>query len=62
MTKEEFLEYMRENHRGDSPVLRKLLSIEERRLVNILVKEDKLTKGVSPDKGGGVVYYVDTHQ
>ena len=53
---------MRENHRGDSPVLRKLLTSEEKRLANILVKEDKLIKGVSTEKGGGVIYYVDTHQ
>ena len=62
MTKEQFLEYMRVYHRGDSPVLRKLLSSEEKKLANILVKEAKLTKGTSIEKGGGVIYYIDTHQ
>lgn len=62
MKKEEFLEYMKENHLGDSPVLRKLLSSEEKKLANILVKEAKLTKGISIEKGGGIIYYVDTHQ
>lgn len=51
MTKEQFLEYMRENHRGDSPVLRKLLSSEEKKLATILSKEGRITKGTSIEKG-----------
>ncbi len=62
MTKEQFLEYMRENHRGDSPVLRKLLSSEEKKLATILSKEGRITKGTSIEKGGGVIYYIDTNQ
>lgn len=42
---------------SEAPLLRKLMSKEEIRMANKLVKEGKMIKGRSEDKQNTVVYY-----
>lgn len=44
----------------EEPVLRKLLSTEEKALANDLFKEGLLEKGKSDDKHKSVIYYLDS--
>jgi len=41
----------------ESPILRKFLTKEEIKIVNKLVKDGKLSKGVSDDKHRNVIFY-----
>tara|TARA_R110000796_G_scaffold1673_2_gene6928 strand:+ start:7534 stop:7704 length:171 start_codon:yes stop_codon:yes gene_type:complete len=51
-TIEDLLEYTSTN-----PLLRKLMSSEEIKVVNKLVKEGKMFKGISDDKQKSITYY-----
>lgn len=42
---------------GSNPILRKLLSSEEIKSANKLVKQGKMQKGIADDGSGLVVYY-----
>jgi hypothetical protein len=42
---------------GSNPILRKLLSSEEIKIANKLVKQGKMQKGVADDGSGLVIYY-----
>lgn len=58
-TEEKFLERMKEFHTGNSPLLRKFMSVEEKKLANSLFKMGKLTKGHSDDRYGSVIFYYE---
>jgi mRNA-degrading endonuclease RelE of RelBE toxin-antitoxin system len=45
---------------GTDPVLRKLMSSEEIKIVNKLVKKGMMEKGTSDDGKSNVIYYVDS--
>ena len=45
-------------HTSDEPLLRKLMSKDEIKLANKLVKEGKMIKGRSDDKQKTIVYYI----
>lgn len=51
---------MKEHHNGNSPILRKFMSDEEKKLAASLYKRGYLSKGHSDDKHGSVIYYYDT--
>ena len=42
---------------GSNPILRKLLSSEEIKTANKLVKQGKMQKGIADDRSGLVIYY-----
>ena len=44
-------------HTSEAPLLRKLMSKDEIKMANRLVKEGKMIKGRSEDKQNTVVYY-----
>ena len=45
---------------GDDSVLRKLLTSDEIKIANKLVKKGVMEKGMSDEKRSSVVYYVDS--
>ena len=45
---------------GTDPVLRKLMSSEEIKTANKLVKKGMMEKGISDDGKSNVIYYVDS--
>ena len=42
---------------GENPILRKLLSPQEIKVANMLVKKGKMQKGIADDGSGLVIYY-----
>lgn len=44
-------------HTGSNPVLRKMLSSEEIKTANNLVKQGKMQKGIADNGSGLVIYY-----
>lgn len=56
----DFLKKWSDNHRTN-PVLRKMMSGEELKLANILVKKGFMEKGKSDDKTSSVQYYIDSY-
>lgn len=57
----EFLEFMDNNYQGDRPLLRILMSKEEIKKAEKLVKLGLLCKGTSIENSKLKVYYKDTH-
>lgn len=55
----EFLKYMEENHRGNNPLHRNLMSNKEIRLSEKLVKLGLLVKGTSIEDSRIKIYYYD---
>lgn len=45
---------------GTDPVLRKLMTSEEIKIANKMVKKNLMIKGKSDDKKSNVIYYVDS--
>jgi hypothetical protein len=43
-------------HNGSNPILRKLLSSDEIKIANKLLKQGKMQKGISDDRSGLVIY------
>jgi hypothetical protein len=55
-----FLSYMKHEHSGNNPLLKALMSKEEIKLAERLVKTDLLVKGTSTEKGRNkIIYYYD---
>ncbi len=44
-------------YKGSNPILRKLLSSQEIKAANKLVKQGKMQKGIADDGSGLVIYY-----
>jgi hypothetical protein len=57
----EFLEYMKQNHKGDNPLPRTFMSSDEIKSANKLVKMGLLTKGKTVENNN-VMFYAETNQ
>jgi hypothetical protein len=58
-TKETLLTYFKSNHRGDNPLHRNLMSKEEIRFAEQLVKDGLLIKGTAIEDKRIKIYYYD---
>ena len=57
--RDKFLDYMKENHDGNNPLLRVHMNKEERKYAAALAKLGMLTKGRADTIQHTVIYYYD---